>query len=120
MSIRLVTALNAVTATTTSAGIDVKYSKRIVLQLTRADHTSGSTAFTVTGSIDNGVTYQAIAFLRDNATGINTLVATKVLSADGLALVALDLESGFALDYIKITATETTDGTHSAKVYIVE
>jgi len=120
-SIRITPALDAVTETTTSAEINVKYAKKIVLMLTRADHSSGSSAFTVSGSIDGGTTYVNLNILRDNATGVLTLVANKVLSADGTALVSIDLKgTGMALDYIKVTVTETTDGTHSAKVYIVE
>jgi len=113
--------IDAVTATTTSDPIDVKYAKKVVMMLQRAAHSAGSSTFTVLGSIDGGVTYVALNILRDNATGVLTLVANKVLSADGYALVALDLEnSGFALDYIKIVVTEATDGTHSASVYVVQ
>lgn len=121
MQTRLITALNAVKATTTSEEINVKYAKKIVLLLKRADNSEGgSSAFTVEGSVDNGVSYQTLSILRDNATGINTLVAGKTLSSDTSALVAIDLESGFALDLIKVTVTETTGGTHTAKVYITE
>jgi hypothetical protein len=112
--------IDSVTATTTSDPIDVKYAKRVILMLQRANHSSGSSEFTVSGSIDKGVTYIPLNILRDNATGVLTLVSGKTLNADGYALVSLDLdESGFAFDYIKVTVTETTDGTHSASVYIV-
>lgn len=112
--------IDAVTATTTSAAIDIKHAKKVIFVLTRSDHTSGSSAFTVTGSIVDGVTDIPLNILRDNATGVYTLVSGKTLSANGSAVVALDLdESGFAFDSIKITVTETTDGTHSAGVYIV-
>jgi hypothetical protein len=120
MQTRLITALSAVTATTTSDAINVKYAKKIVLMLTCAAQSSGNGVFTVSGSVDNGTTYVALAILRDNVVGINTLVASKTLSANGTAIVALDLESGFAFDYLKVTATRTTDGTYSAKIYIAE
>jgi len=116
---RLITALNAVTATTTSEAINVKYAKKVVLQLTRADHSAGSSTFTVSGTVD-GTNFVALAILRDNATGINTLVSSKALASNTTALVALDLETGFAFEDIKITVTEATDGTHSALVYIEE
>lgn len=117
---RLITALNAVTATTTSSSINVEYAEKVVFQFTRSAHGSGSSAFTVEGSVDGGTTWATLACLRDNVTGINTLVATKVLSANGTAFVALDLETGFAFTNIRVTATETTDGTHTAVVFIEE
>lgn len=117
---KVITALNAVTATTTSEAIDVKYAEKITLLLTRANHSAGSSAFTVTGSVD-GATYVALNTLIDNVTNTNaqtlTRIATKTLSADGSALVALDLEQ-FGYSFIKVTVTETTDGTHSAVVLV--
>ncbi|NTU73639.1 hypothetical protein HGB07_05760 [Candidatus Roizmanbacteria bacterium] len=112
--------IDAATETTTSDPIDVKYAKKVLFMFQRANHSSGSSAFKVSGSIDDGTTYIDINLLRDNATGVMTLVGSKTLNADGYALVSLDLdESGFAFDYIKVTVTETTDGTHSASVYVV-
>jgi hypothetical protein len=112
--------IDAVTATATSDPIDVKYAKNVVLMLQRANHGSGSSTFTVSGSVNGGVTYIDLNILRDNATGVPTLVSSKALNADGYALVALDLEdSSFAFDYIKVTVTEATDGTHSASVYVI-
>ncbi len=117
---KVITALNAVTATTTSEAIDVKYAEKITLLLTRANHSAGSSAFTVTGSVD-GATYVALNTLIDNVTNTNaqtlTRIATKTLSADGSALVALDLEQ-FGYSFIKVTVTEATDGTHSAVVFV--
>lgn len=117
---KVITALSAVTATTTSEAIDVKYAEKITLLLTRANHSAGSSAFTVTGSVD-GATYVALNTLIDNVTNTNaqtlTRIATKTLSADGSALVALDLEQ-FGYSFIKVTVTEATDGTHSAVVFV--
>jgi hypothetical protein len=117
---KLVVALNAVTATTTSSEIDVRGAKKVVILCTRANHSAGSTAFSVTGSIDKGTTYVATNIV-DHAANTNaqtvTRSASKTLSANGTAWIALDLEY-LAFDLIKVTATETTDGTHSASVYI--
>lgn len=117
---KVITALNAVTATTTSEAIDVKYAEKITLLLTRENHSAGSSAFTVTGSVD-GATYVALNTLIDNVTNTNaqtlTRIATKTLSANGSALVALDLEQ-FGYSFIKVTVTEATDGTHSAVVFV--
>lgn len=116
----LVTALDAVTATTTSAPIGVKYAEKVTIFVTRANHSAGSSAFTVTGSPD-GVTYYDVKTLIDNVANTNaqnyTRIATKTLSANGSDFVGLDLEP-FGYEWIKVTVTETTDGTHSAKVLI--
>jgi hypothetical protein len=118
MAIRLVTALNAVVATTTSDPIDVKYAKKITLLLTQADHSSGNFVFTVSGSVD-GTTFVALNNLRDNSTGVLTLVASKTLSTDTSVLMTVDLcGTGMSLSQIKVTGTRTTDGTATALVYI--
>ena len=117
---KLVVALNAVTATTTSSAINIKGAKKVSILCTRANHVAGSTAFSVEGSIDDGTTYVATNIV-DHAVNTNgqtvTRSASKTLSANGTAWIALDLEY-LAFDWIKVTATETTDGTHSASVYI--
>lgn len=113
---KIVTALNAVTQTTTSEVIGIEYAEKVTILLTRANHGSGSSAFTVEGSID-GTTYIALNTLLDNATGVLTHVSSKTLSADGSALIAIDLKQ-FGYKSIKVIATETTDGSHSAVVYV--
>jgi hypothetical protein len=116
----LVTALNAVTATTTSSAINIEGAKKVTLLFTRADHTSGNTVFTVTGSLD-GTTFVALNKLVNNAANSNsqTILRTAniTLSANGTSLASLDLEHD-TFKEIKVVATETTDGTHSAKVLI--
>lgn len=117
---RLVTALNAVTETTESNAIAVNGAKKITLAMTRADHTSGSSAFSVTGTVD-GTTYVTLNKLITNVT--NTNAQTKVrdssvtLGSDGSELASIDVED-LALLAIKVKVTETTDGTHTAKVLI--
>jgi hypothetical protein len=112
--------LNGVTATTTSSAIDVRGAKKVTLFLKRADHTSGSTAFSVTGSID-GVNYVTSNMIIDNLTNTNaqhyTRVASKALSANSTVVVGLDV-SKIPFRYIKVTATETTDGTHTASALV--
>ena len=112
--------LDAVKETKTSEAIDVEYAKKITLLLTRANHSAGSSAFSVTGSID-GVTYVTLNMIVDNLTNTNaqnyTRVASKTLSANGSALVGIDVKM-IGLKYIKVKVTETTDGTHSCSAYI--
>jgi hypothetical protein len=117
----LVTALNAVTATTTSNAINIEGAKKVVCRFVRTNHSSGKTVFTVTASLD-GTTYHAYNLLVDNVANAISEGITRVASYDtGTAnadkIYALDLDY-FAFKDIKITATETTDGTHSAYVYI--
>ena len=117
---KLITALDAVTATTTSSAIDIGYAEKVTLLFTRANHSAGSSAFTVTGSID-GTTYVALNTLIDNVTNTNgqtlTRVASSTLSSNTSKIYALDLEQ-FGYEFIKVTVTETTDGTHSCSVLV--
>jgi hypothetical protein len=119
---RLVTALSAVAETTTSSAIDISYAKKVSFLFTRAAHSSGNHVFTVTGSLD-GTTYVALNKLITNAAATNSQTQAKAanvtLSANGSTLVSLDLEHDTYKD-IKVTATETTDGTATAIVLIEE
>jgi hypothetical protein len=120
-TIKKIVALDGVTATTTSGKIFVGGAKRVGVLLRRADHTSGNTAFTIKGSMDYeeaSPTMTALNVWIDNVTNTNaqnlTRVAGKTLSANGDAFLWLD--SNCIINYVEITATETTDGTHSAWV----
>lgn len=116
----IITALDAVTATTTSSAVNIEGAKKVTLLFTRANHSSGSTAFTVDCSID-GTTFVATNKLIDNVTNTNAQMPTRVascsLSSDTSKFYSLDLEHD-TFKEIKVTATETTDGTHTAKVLI--
>lgn len=113
-------AIVAATATATSEEIVIAGAKKITLALTRANHSAGSTAFSVEVSLD-GVTYVAFNKLISNVTNTNaqslTRVASVSLSSNTTTFVSMDLEND-AFYTMKVTATETTDGTHSAKVMI--
>jgi acyl-CoA synthetase (AMP-forming)/AMP-acid ligase II len=119
---KVITALNAVTATTTSNQIPISSFKRVAILYRRANHSAGSTAFTVTAGFaeDAGTdpTMTAYNMLIDNLTNTNaqmpTRINSKTLSADGDAMVWMD--PACPATHIAITATETTDGTHSAFV----
>jgi hypothetical protein len=137
---RRITALNAVTATTTSSKFWVGGAKRIGLHYRRADHSSGSTAFTVKASLEpleiaNGpldahnnltggsaITMTALNMLVSNVTNTNAQTRTRVnsvsLAANGDAIAWL--EPDILVNWLEITATETTDGTHSAWIVLEE
>ena len=115
------TLLDQVTATTTSAPMNVEGYRHIGLQFVRANHSAGSTAFTVEGTID-GTNWVALNVLLKNIVADagagtagedigNTRVASVTLSANGSEIVWI--EPIFALKAIRAIATETTDGTHS-------
>lgn len=107
--------LNAVTATTTSAAVNVEGIRRIGFQFKRAAHSAGSSAFTAEGTV-NGTDWTALALIVSNVANTNAQTrlrtATVTLSADGTALAFL--EDLVCLKAIRVTVTETTDGTHSA------
>jgi len=115
----VVPVLNGVTATTTSQATNIESAKKVVLVCKRADHSSGSSAFTAQVSAD-GTNYIDYKKWISNAANTNTQdlirVQTLTLSADGVDFMTMSPEDGF-LD-IKVTATETTDGTHSAWLII--
>jgi hypothetical protein len=116
----LYTPIDAVTATTTSSAIPIAGAKRITLFLTRANHSAGSTAFTVTVSGD-GTTFVGFNKLITNVTNTNAQtpvrVGTVTLSSNTTETVSMDLSTDVFLE-MKVVATETTDGTHTAKVLV--
>lgn len=118
--IKKYTVLNAVTATTTSSTYYVGGAKRIGVLLRRADHGSGSSAFTIKGSLDEigtvTPTMTALSVWIDNVTNSNvqglTRVVGKTLAANGDAFLWLSPEC--LMNWLEITNTKTTDGTASA------
>lgn len=117
---QLYTPLDAVTATTTSGAIPIAGARKVTLYMTRADHSSGSTAFSVTVSGD-GTTFATFNKIIQNATNTNvqnlTRVSSVTLSSNTTEIASLDLEHDSAIE-MKVTATETTDGTHTCKVLV--
>lgn len=115
MNYKEITLLDGVTATTTSKPFNIEGYKRVGFQVKRADHSSGSTAFTFEGTI-NGTNWVALNVLITNVTNTNeqtlTRVASVTLSSDTSSLVWL--EESACLKAVRVVATETTDGTHSA------
>lgn len=113
--------LNAVTATTTSEPINIENAEKVTLEFTRANHSAGSSAFAVTVSVD-GVNYVTYNKLIDNVTNTNaqtlTRVASATLSSDTSKHYTMDL-SQEAFRWMKVTVTETTDGTHTCKALAI-
>jgi hypothetical protein len=105
-----ITALNAVTATTTSLGYDVSKRQQITVQFIASAITSGTGAFTIDGSNDGANWVTGIAFRDSKSTSSTTWVVTKTLSANGTE--AAFVPAGFKL--IRVVVTRTTDGTYSA------
>ena len=117
--VSIIKVLDGVTATTTSSAVNIEGAKKVVLVAQRAAHSSGSTAWTGTVSVDgtNFITYNK--WIRNLANAIAegvTRVTTLTQTANGVDFITMDPDDGFK--EIKITATETTDGTHSAWLYI--
>jgi len=111
--------LDDVTATTTSQAVNIEGATKVLLFYKRADHSSGSSAFSAQVSVD-GSNYVNYNKWVDNVTNTNsqnpTRVSSKTLSADGVDFVTMSRGDGFK--YIKVKVTEVTDGTHSAWLYI--
>jgi hypothetical protein len=118
-TIKKMTALNAVTANTTSNKFFVGGAKRVGVLVRRADHSSGSSAFTIKGSLDYDDVTPVMTALNvwiDNVTNTNSQTLTRVngktLAANGDAMLWLD--TNCFVNWLEITVAETTDGTHSA------
>ena len=105
------TALNAITATTTSAEIEVgaKGYKHIMLEFTGSGMTSGY-AITLTGSAITGGTFGAIYKQKDDGTFVATSSIT--FATNGVLNYVIPF---VAVNYLKITGTKT-DGTLTVKV----
>ena len=116
--------LDAVTETTTSNKIYVGGAKKIGFLFRRGSHSSGSTAFSVNigGEPEDTVTPTMLAcnMLITNTANSNsqtlTRVASVTLSANGDAYAWLSPE--VICTWVSVTATETTDGAHSAWVIL--
>jgi hypothetical protein len=123
--IKVITALDGVTATTTSNKIFVGGAKRIGVQLRRADNAGGTSAFAIKASLEPAdtttPTMTALNLWIDNVTNDNTKTLTRV---NGTSIANADADKFLFLDpcacisWIEITVTETSDGTHSAFVYL--
>src|SRR4051794_22900787 len=130
---RRITALNAVTATTTSKKFFVGGAKRVGIHLRAAAITSGNGAFAIKGSSEpfdiaqsvsfdefnnpHGgatVTMTALNMFIDNLTNTNaqnyTRVNGKTLSSNGDAFLWLDPK--VLTNWLELTVTRTTDGTY--------
>ena len=112
--------LDVVTATTTSSAIPVDGAKKVTMRLTRASHSSGSSTFTVTGSID-GVNFTALNNIVTDVTNTNSQTVTRVasvaLGSNTSQFVSLDL-TYYTLKAIKVVATIATDGSASASLNV--
>lgn len=111
--------LNAVTDTTTAGAVNIEDAKKVMVVVKRADHSSGSSAFTAEVSVDesNYITYDRFVDNISNTNGESVShITTKTLAGDGNDFVVMSLEDVGMFKDIKVTVTETTDGTHSAWV----
>ena len=109
--------LDDVTATTTGIAHNVEGLSKITVVFTRTNHTSGSSVFSLLGSVD-GVTFVTLAMIRNLANAITegvTRVTTETLSSNTSVIVFLDEFVGVKI--IRCDVTETTDGTHRATLF---
>lgn len=108
--------LDAVAVTTVSDLYVVTGAKKISFVFTRANHTVGSSTFSVEGSLD-GIVFVPLNRLVANVSNTNAQTLTRVssvaLAANGSALASLDLANE-TLYAIRVTATHVTDGLHTA------
>jgi len=113
----LTKALTSVNSTTISDAVDIGGAKKVVLVLQRTNHSSGNTVYTVTVSVD-GTVYIPYNKLITNVANTNgqqvTRVASYTSSSNESVLYTLDPMDCF--QFVKVTATITTDGRANAWV----
>ena len=120
-------ALNAVTETTVSGTFYVGGAKRIGILLRRANDNTGVSAFTIKGSLDaedtTTPTMTALNMFIDNVTnaitqGLTRVNGTSITNANADKFLWLSPEC--IINWLQITVTETSNGTHSAWIIIEE
>lgn len=121
---KVITALAAVAETTTSNKFYVGGAKRIGLLFRRTNHGSGSSTFTVNGGMESEdtvtPTMTALSMLITNTANSNVQnlirVASVALVSNTDALVWLDPVC--VLNWLSVTATEVTDGSHTCFILL--
>ncbi len=112
----------AVAATATSVAIPVEGARKVSFWLNRTNHSSGSTAFTFTGSVD-GTNFVALNNILTDVANTNAQtnirVASVSLASDTSQLVSMDIDK-LALKAIKVVCTITTDGKGNCNVLVEE
>lgn len=116
------TPLNAITSTTVSEPISVRYAKRVTFSFKRTGHVSGSVVFKIQASLD-GIDYvPSVNMISNDVNNHSQNVERNItveLTGNQHVLAALDLEN-FCYDYIQVSATESGTGTSTCKMVIVE
>lgn len=109
-----VTALSAVSATTTSSEISVGAAgyKHVKIELTGASFSSGNFAVTFTGAETSGSTFGAIYKLKSDLSAFATVPSITISSN----VVVTYIIENIGVNYLKVVGTRTTDGTLTAKV----
>lgn len=111
--------INGETATKVSDPVPCAGAKRVTFLFTRADHSAGTSTFTVEVMINNvWVAYNKLLTNVANTNAQTPVRAASVaLAANGSAIASMDLENDVFQEF-RVTATEATDGTHSASAVI--
>jgi hypothetical protein len=109
VSNKIVTAIDGVTETTISDAINIEGAKKVTFLFS----TTGSAIFTVEGSLD-GTTFKDSALMIPSSSNTNAQTVMREVSRTlnaGSKICALDLQN-FCYHSIRITATESANGTH--------
>jgi len=106
-------ALNAVVATTTSSAIRLGAEgyQGFVLKVVTADFTSGNYVVSITGCDTSAGTFGGIHIQQNDGTTVQQTI--DAISTNGTRYYVF---KDMPLEFIKITATRTTDGTLTATV----
>lgn len=116
--VKVLKVLDDVTATTTSGAVNISGARRVSFFFKRTAHSSGKTVFTVSVSIDgtNFVTYNRLISNVANAISENITRVGSYDTGTANAEAVYSMSPEDTYKWVKVTATETTDGTHAAWV----
>ena len=117
---QVLNALDALTASGLSSEYNVAGADSISLWIKRSAHSSGSSTFTVEGTLD-GTNWVVLNFLLSHVVNDNTETLTRVaavaLASDTNVLVGVDIEK-LPLLKVRVRVVEVTDGTHNALLMV--
>lgn len=112
-----ITLLNAAAVgTTNSPKVDIRNADKVTIIVKRANHTAGSSAFTIDVSHD-AVTWVSYKQIADNANAQRTgnYITTKTLSSNTSDFISMTLMyEGNNFNWMRINSVVTTDGDATA------
>jgi len=122
--VEIETPLSAITATATSAHVQVAGAKGVAIQFTEGGTVlNRSGVLTITVSVDGGASFQAFSMLLDNAANSSvqglTRVASKTRASAGTDLMWIEQDILKGITHLKATVTITDSSTPTGNFTVI-